>query len=346
MSGKADSKAASSSAGSTGPKTRILVTDGIGQEGIDLLKTHPAFELEIRASTSAKELLAIGNAYDAWIVRTPTKVGREVIEKSPRLKLVVCLGAGFDNVDVPAARERGVAVMNCPQANSLSAAEHTIALMFALARHIPRSHASLRSGAWERGEPFLGTELHGKILGVVGLGNVGRIVAEKAMALGMMVIGHDIAIHSTSSLPPKFKYLEMRFKLTDSLDEVLRESDWVTMHIPKNERNLGLFDAAAIAKMRKGSYLLNVSRGGIVVEKDLLSALESGHLSGAASDVFVDEPPRADDETVRKLLALPNFVATAHLGGATAEARSRVASTAAQQTLAFFNDGAKIGVLN
>lgn len=327
-------------------KTRILITDGIGKEGLDLLKTHPNFDIEVRESTSAKELLELGNGFDAWIVRTPTKVTRAVIEKSPRLKLVVCSGAGYDNVDVVAAREKNIAVMNCPAANSLSAAEQTLGLMFTLARNISRSHASLRSGKWERTTDFLGTELHGKILGVVGLGNVGKIVAEKAMALGMMVIGHDIAISSVSHLPPKFKYLETRFKLVESLSEVLRESDWVTMHIPMNEKNLGLFDAFAIAKMRPGSYLINTSRGGIVDEKALLQALNSGHLRGAASDVFAEEPPHFEDPTISCLLEHPRFVATAHLGGATHEARERVASMAAQQTLAFFNEGARIGVLN
>jgi D-3-phosphoglycerate dehydrogenase len=327
-------------------KTRILVTDGIGKEGIDLLKTHPNFEVEVRASTSMAELLQLGNGFDAWIVRTPTKVTRAVLEKCPRVKLVVCSGAGYDNVDVAAASERSIAVMNCPTANSLSAAEQTLALMFSLARGVPRSHASIQSGKWERSPDFYGTELHGKVLGIVGLGNVGRIVAEKAMALGMLVVGYDIAIRSVSVLPPKFKYLEMRFKLTHSLDEVLHEADWVTMHIPKNEKNTGLFDRATIAKMRKGSFLVNTSRGGIVDEKAMLEALLSGHLRGAATDVFSDEPPRFDDPTIEALLEHPRFVATAHLGGATIEARERVAAAAAQQTLAFFNEGARIGVLN
>ena len=325
---------------------RVLITDGIAPEGIALLKTHPNFEIEVRASTSAAELLGVGNGFDAWIIRTPTRVTREAIEKCPRLKLVVSSGAGYDNIDVKAASERSIAVMNCPTANSLSAAEQTLALMFALARGIPRSDASVKSGKWERGASFQGTELHGKILGVVGLGNVGKIVAEKAMALGMMVIGHDIAIPSVTYLPPKFKYLEMRFKLTQNFDEVLAESDWVTMHIPKSPANVGLFDEGALAKMRRGSYLLNVSRGGIVDEKALLAALKSGHLRGAATDVFSEEPPNLADPVIAGLLALPNFIATAHLGGATVEALERVASTAAQQTLAFFNEGARIGVLN
>jgi D-3-phosphoglycerate dehydrogenase len=327
-------------------KTRILVTDGIGKEGIDLLKTHPNFEVEIRASTSPEELLALGNGFDAWIIRTPTKVTREVFEKCPRVKLVVSSGAGYDNIDVKAASERSIAVMNCPNANSLSAAEQTLALMFSLARNVSRNHAALKAGKWERTADYYGTELHGKVLGIVGLGNVGKIVAEKAMALGMLVVGYDIAIPSVSMLPSKFKYLEMRFKLARDLDEVLREADWLTMHIPKNEKNLGLFDRATLGKMRKGSFLVNTSRGGIVDETALLEALRSEHLRGAATDVFTDEPPRFDHPTISGLLAHPRFIATAHLGGATQEARERVASTAAQQTLAFFNEGARIGVLN
>jgi phosphoglycerate dehydrogenase-like enzyme len=166
------------------------------------------------------------------------------------------------------------------------------------------------------------------------------------MALGMLVVGYDIAIRSVSMLPPKFKYLEMRFKLAQNFDEVLREADWLTIHIPKNEKNLGLFDRTTIGKMRKGSFLVNTSRGGIVDEPALLKALRSDHLRGAATDVFSDEPPRFGDPTIAGLLDHPRFIGTAHLGGATQEARERVAAAAAQQTLAFFNEGARIGVLN
>ncbi len=327
-------------------KTRILITDGLGKEGIDLLKTHPDFEIEARVSTPPAELLRIANGYDALITRSMTLVTAEVLERAPRLKLVVAAGAGYDNIDVAAARAKNVSVLNCPTANSLSAAEMTLGLMLGLARSIPQSYHGIRAGNWDRGPAFVGTELHGKILGIIGLGNIGRIVAEKAMALGMLVVGYDTAISSMSAFPPKFKYLEMRFKLARSQDEVLAEADWVTIHIPKEERNVGLFDGAAIGRMRKGSYLVNASRGGIVDERALLAALRSEHLAGAATDVFEHEPPKFADPTTRELLAHPRFVVTAHLGGATAEAKQRVAAQAAQQVLAFFNEGARTGVLN
>lgn len=327
-------------------KIRILITDGLGKEGVDLLKTHPNFEIKIREQTSAKEILTLANDYDAIIIRTPTKITKSVLDKSPRLKLIVSSGAGFDNIDVKEASARNIAVMNCPTANSLSAAEQTLGLLFSVARNIPQSNASLKAGKWERGEPFYGTELHGKILGVIGLGNVGKIVAEKAMALGMMVLGYDTAIPSLTYLPEKFKYLEMRFKLCRSFEEVLAEADWVSMHIPREDRNVGLFNESTIGRMRPGSYLINASRGGIVDESALLKALNSGQLRGAAADVFSEEPPSATDEVLQQLLAHPRFVATAHLGGATFECRERIAAMAAKQTLAFFNEGARIGIVN
>jgi D-3-phosphoglycerate dehydrogenase len=330
----------------SGGKTRILITDGLAKEGIDLLKTHPDFELEIRSSTSSAELLRLAPEFDALLVRTLTPVGAEVFEKAPRTRLVVTASAGFDHIDVDAARGKGVAVLNCPTANSLSAAEQTLGLMFALARNIPRSDRGIRDGKWERGPSILGTELHGKILGIIGLGNVGKITAEKAMALGMQVIAFDTAISSVSALPPKFKYLESRFTLARSQGEVLAESDWVVIHVPKEPRNVGLFGKTTIESMKKGSFLINTSRGGIVDEKSLLSALESGRLRGAAADVFEREPPDLSDPTTRGLLAHPRFVATAHLGGATAEAKERIAAQAAGQVLAFFNQGGTMGVLN
>ncbi len=325
-------------------KFRILATDGLAKEGIDLLKTHPDFELEIRPSTSREELLKLVNGFDALVCRTTTQVDSEIIEKAPRLKIIVASGAGFDNIDVKAARARNIPVLNCPTANSLSAAEQTLGLMFALARNIPQSYSSLRSGKWDRGASLMGTELHGKKLGIIGLGHIGKIVAEKAMALGMMVLGYDTAISKISQLPEKFKYLEMRFNLCTSMEEVLAGSDWVTLHIPKEERNINLMNSATFAKMKAGSFLVNCARGGIVDEAALLSALESGHLAGAATDVFTDEPPQFESTTIQKLLTHPRFIATAHLGGATREAKERVGAQVATQILAFYNEGAKIGV--
>ncbi len=327
-------------------KTRILVTDGIGKTGVDLLKTHPEFETVIRAATSKPELLNLVPDFDAVIVRTPTTVSADVFKASTRLKLVVASGAGFDNIDVDAAKTGNVTVLNCPTANSLSAAEQTLGLMFALARNIPQSFTSVRNGKWERGPVFNGTELHGKVLGILGLGNVGKIVAEKAMGLGMLVVAYDPLVSSLTLLPNKFKYLEMRFKLVRSMEEVLAEADWLTMHIPKETRNIGLLNPLTIAQLRKGAYLINTSRGGIVEERALLAALKLEHLAGAATDVFIDEPPRFDDPIIRGLLEHPRFIATAHLGGATAEAKERVAAQAAQQVLAFFNEGARLGGLD
>lgn len=327
-------------------KTRILVTDGIAKEGIDLLKTHPGFELEVRTATSHDELLKMANGFDVLVCRSMSIIDAAVIEKAPRLKLIVASGAGFDNIDVKAATLRNIPVLNCPTANSLAAAEQTLGLMFSLARSIPQSHASIKAGKWERGSAFTGTELHGKILGVIGLGNIGKIVAEKAMALGMLVLGFDTAISSLAFLPEKFKVLEMRFKLCKNMEEVLAGADWVTLHIPKETRNIGLFNSSTISRMRKNSYLINASRGGIVEEEALLAALSSGHLAGAATDVFSEEPPNFGSPTIQGLLSHPRFTATAHLGGATLEAKERIGAQVATQVLAFFNEGAKIGVIN
>jgi D-3-phosphoglycerate dehydrogenase / 2-oxoglutarate reductase len=327
-------------------KTRILITDGLGKEGVDLLKTHPEFEVVLRTATSPKELLELTPEFDAVIARTTTKITEEVIAKASRLKLIVAPSAGYDHIDVVAARDRNVLVLNCPTGNSLAAAEHTLGLMFSLARSIPQSFASVRAGNWERGPSFVGTELHGKVLGIIGLGNIGKIVAEKAMALGMLVIAYDTAISTVDVLPSKFKYLEMRFKLAKNQDEVLAEADWVTIHIPKEERNIGLFSGESISKMRKGAFLVNASRGGIVHESALLEALTSGHLAGAAVDVLEHEPPHFDEAPLKDLLLHPRFIATAHLGGATGEAKERIAAQAAQQVLAFFNEGARTGIQN
>lgn len=327
-------------------KTRILITDGLGKVGVDLLKTHPDFEIVERESTSAGELANLANGFDALVIRSMTRITADLLAKAPRLKLIMQAGVGTDNIDVEAARSANIAVLNCPTANSLSAAEQTLGLMFALARSIPQSNRLVREGKWERGPAFTGTELHGKVLGIIGLGNIGKIVAEKAMALGMLVIGYDTAISSMSVFPPKFKYLEMRFKLARSQGEVLTEADWVTLHIPREKRNVGLFNAPTIAGMRKGSYLINTSRGGIVEERAMLDALESGHLAGAAADVLDSEPPIWTDPTTKALLAHPRFIATAHLGAATVEAKERIASQAAQQILTFFNEGGRTGVLN
>lgn len=315
-------------------KYKLLICDGLGTEGIDLLKTNADLSFDVCASIARADLEKVIGDYDALIVRTATGIDAALFALAKNLRLVVRAGTGLDHIDLRAAQARGVEVRNTQTANSNAAAEHTIGLLLSLARRIPASDARIKAGAWERGEAWNGFELYGKTLGIVGVGNIGKLVAEKAMALGMRVVGNDIAIHSFAQLPDKFRYLESRFKMAKDKHILYEMADMVTLHVPLNETTRGMIGAAELARMRKGAYLVNCARGGIVDETALLEALESGQIAGAALDVLSQEPPAFPNP----LLSHPRVVATAHLGGATLEAQARISTVAAEQVLAFFND--------
>jgi D-3-phosphoglycerate dehydrogenase len=259
-------------------------------------------------------------------VRSATKVTREVIEQADSLRVIGRAGVGVDNVDLEAATRRGIVVMNSPSGNSVTTAEHAISMMMALARHIPAADASTKSGKWER-EKFIGTEVRGKTLGVLGLGNIGRIVADLAAGLKMKVIGYDPML--TEGAAGK-----LGIQLA-TLDQIYQRADFITVHTPLTEETRGLIGAAAIARMKDGVRIINCARGGIVEETALAIAIESGKVAGAALDVFVEEPPPSD----HPLLKLPQVITTPHLGAATGEAQVQVAIDIARQVSDFLLHG-------
>lgn len=321
-------------------RTKILITDGMAAEGVSILKSVPDFEVDLRKTTPVEELAQIIGGYDCIIIRSATTLTKDLIEKASSMKLIVRAGAGVDNIDVPAATSRKIPVMNTASANSLAAAEQTIALIFSVLRRIPQAAESLKAGKWDR-ESFKGFEVTGKTIGIVGLGNIGRIVAEKAVGLGMKVVGYDPVVKSLSQAPALARYDES-VKIVATLDELLPICDIVTLHVPKNKDTANLFNSDRLARMKKGAFLINCARGGVVDEKAVIAAVDSGQLNGAAFDVFEKEPPVFPNP----LFTHPKIVSVPHLGASTHEAQERVALTAARQIAGFFSKGDRTGVIN
>ena len=295
---------------------RILVSDDLSQEGVALLSRE--HDVDVMTDLGPEQLMRVIADYDALIVRSGTKVTKDVIEAS-NLKVIGRAGVGVDNIDVDAATAKGIIVINAPEGNMISAAEHTISMMMALSRNIPQANASVRKGEWQRSQ-FLGVEVFGKMLGVVGLGRIGAEVAKRMRALGMSVIAYDPFITIERAK-------ELRVDLA-SLDEVLANADFITVHTPLTKDTHHLIGAQEIAKMRDGVRILNVARGGIIDEAALFEGLKSGKIAGAALDVFEHEPPSGNP-----ILGLDNCIATPHLGASTVEAQINVAVAIAEQTL-------------
>jgi D-3-phosphoglycerate dehydrogenase len=297
---------------------KVLVTDSLAPQGLAILEQSAGIEVVNTPGLSPGELTqAIADA-DALVIRSGTKVTEEVIAAAEKLKVIGRAGIGVDNVDVGAATKRGIAVMNTPGGNTITTAEHAIALIVSLARHTPQATASMKAGKWEK-KKFTGMELYNCTLGVLGLGNIGRIVADRARGLGMKVIAHDPFI--AESAANKFEIELVSF------DDLLARSDILTVHVPKTKETLGLLGAEAFAKVKRGVLLINAARGGIVDEAALLAALEAGQVGGAALDVFVEEPPPKD----YPLIAHENVICTPHLGAATDQAQVNVAIAVAEQ---------------
>ncbi len=296
---------------------RILVAEPLATEGIELLKRH--HQVDVRLGCSPDELRAIIGDYDALVVRSQVKVDAALIDAGARLVVIGRAGVGVDNVDLEAATRAGITVVNAPTGNTIAAAEHTLALLFALARRIPAADASVRRGEWKRSQ-FTGVELRGKVLGIVGLGKIGLAVADRARGLEMTVIGADPYVTAEQAALHGVERVE--------LDELLASADVVTLHVPGGRSTRGLIGPERIARMKPGAFLLNVARGGVVDEAALAEALASGRLGGAAIDVFDHEPP-----TDSPLLTAPNTVLTPHLGASTAEAQVAVATEVAAQVL-------------
>jgi D-3-phosphoglycerate dehydrogenase len=306
---------------------RVLLSDKLSDKGIEVLRNRPGLEVDIKTGLAPAQLAAIIEPYDALVIRSATKVTREVIENAHSLKVIGRAGVGVDNVDLEAATRRGIVVMNSPSGNSVTTAEHAITMMMALARHIPAADLSTKCGKWER-EKFLGTEVCGKTLGVVGLGNIGRIVADRAAGLKMKVLGFDPILTAAAAD-------RLGIQLV-SLTELYERADFITVHTPLTDETRAMIGEAAIARMKPGVRIINCARGGIVDESALVKALKSGKVAGAALDVFVQEPPPPD----HPLLKFPNVITTPHLGAATGEAQVQVAIDIANQVVDFLLNGA------
>jgi D-3-phosphoglycerate dehydrogenase len=308
---------------------RVLIADDMSKKAVELLGSA-GFQVDVKTGLPAPELASIIGGYHGLGVRSATKVTAAVLANPGKLKIIGRAGVGVDNIDVKAASEKGILVINTPQGNAAAAAEMAIGLMFALARKIPQAAESMRQGIWEK-KKFMGVEIAGKTLGVIGLGNIGRQAAERGVGLKMNVIGYD-------PYPPK--QLPAGVKLV-SLDEVITKSDFVTLHVPLTDDTKGLFGAATFAKMKKGAYLINCARGGIVDEAAALTALESGQLAGAALDVFGKEPPDP-----APLFKHDNLIASPHLGASTREAQEKVAIELAEVFVGFLKDGVVRNAVN
>ena len=294
---------------------RVLVTEPLSERGLNLLRKD--FDVDVRPELVREGLAEAIGPYAALIVRSQTKVTAEVIQAAENLRVVARAGIGLDNVDVEAATRRGVMVVNAPQSNIVSAAEHTMALLLAQARNVPQADAALRGGEWAR-ERFQGVELTGKTLGVVGLGRVGAMVAHRALAFGMRVIAFDPYVS-------RDRAREMGVDLMPGLEALLVQSDFVSIHLPRSRETEGLIGERELALMKRGSRLVNTARGGIVDEQALAKALEDGHLAGAALDVFDLEPT-----TESPLFGLDNMVVTPHLGASTVEAQDKAGTSIAE----------------
>ena len=312
---------------------RVLLSDTLAPQGIEVLKRHRELQFDIKTGLKPAELAAIIGPYDALLIRSGTKVTREIIDHAASLKVIGRAGVGVDNVDLEAATRAGVVVMNSPHGNSITTAEHAIAMLMSIARQIPAATAAVKAGKWERNK-FMGAEVCNKILGVVGLGNIGRIVADRAAGLKMKVIGYDPILTPEAAA-------RLGIELV-SLDLLMERSDFITVHTPLTNETRGLIGAAAFARMKKGVRIVNCARGGIVDEKALADAIETGKVAGAALDVFEEEPPPQDNP----LLKLDGVVATPHLGAATDEAQVQVSIDIAQQVADFLINGTITSAVN
>jgi len=303
---------------------KILISDKLAPEGARIFE-EAGFDVDNRSATTAEEIADIIGNYDGLVIRSATRVTEELLERADRLKVIGRAGTGLDHVDIPAASRRGIVVMNTPGGNTVTTAEHTLAMMMSLCRNIPQATASLKENKWEK-KKFTGIELFGKTLGIIGLGNIGKQIAQRARGLGMEVIGYD---------PYMTEEMAESMGLTlCPLDEIYARSDVITVHTPLTKETRYLINAETLSKMKRGVRLLNCARGGIINEHDLLEALESGQVAGAALDVFENEPP-----VDNPLLKLSNVVATPHLGASTSEAQVNVAVMVARQMVEYLKTG-------
>jgi len=303
---------------------KVLVKEQIGDSGVNLLREH--FDVDLGIDWADEELAERIGAYAGIVIRSATKMTPELIARADRLQVIGRAGVGVDNVDVEAATRRGIVVANAPQSNVVTAAEHTMALLLALARNIPQAHMSLIAGRWERSK-FSGVELYEKTLGILGFGRIGQLVAHRARGFGMRVLAFDPLVSAE-------RYRELGVEKAASPEDLYAQADFITVHLPKTPETEGFLDADAFARMREGVRVLNVARGGLIDEDALKDALDSGKVAGAALDVFPSEPM-----TEHPLFGYPNVVVTPHLGASTAEATDRAGYQSAEQVVAALTGG-------
>jgi D-3-phosphoglycerate dehydrogenase len=308
-----------------------LVAEWIGDSGVELLREH--FEVELGFGWSREQLAERIGGFDGILIRSATRLDAGLIGHAERLRAVGRAGVGVDNVDVAAATRRGIVVANAPQSNVITAAEHTMALLLALARNVPQAHGSLKGGRWERAK-FSGVELHEKTLGILGFGRIGQLVARRALAFGMRVIAYDPYVAAD-------RFGELGVERAASSDALYAVSDFITLHLPKTAETEGWLDAEALARCKDGVRVLNVARGGLIVDEDLRAALESGKVAGAALDVFRSEPV-----TEHPLFGYSNVIVTPHLGASTVEATDRAGFQAAEQVVAALTGGVVTSAVN
>ncbi|RYL95705.1 phosphoglycerate dehydrogenase [Sporolactobacillus sp. THM7-4] len=310
----------------------VIVTDAISETGLQALLSRPDFQVDKDTNLTPAQLIDRIQNYDALIVRSQTQVTKDVIQAADRLRVIARAGVGVDNIDIDAATEKGIIVINAPEGNTIAATEHTMAMMLSLARKIPLAYDSLIHGKWER-KLFKGVELYQKTLGVIGMGRIGTEVAKRARSFQMNILGYDPFL--TEDRAKKLGITKA------SLDEIAEQADFITVHTPLTPETRGLVDAEYLAKTKKGVRLINCARGGIIDEQALVDAVNSGHVAGAAIDVFEHEPPEN-----KGLTNNPNIIVTPHLGASTAEAQEKVAQSVSAEIVDIFTTGAVQHAIN
>jgi len=304
---------------------KVLVSDNLGEIGIEMFQKEEGIELDVKTGLSPDELKDIIHAYDALVIRSATKVTEEIIKAGTNLKVVGRAGIGLDNVDIPAATKQGIIVMNTPGGNVVTTAEHAIAMMLSLTRNIPQGTASIKAGKWEK-KNLQGREIFNKVLGVIGFGKIGSIVADRARGLKMRVVVYDPFVIRDLIEKAGFECV--------SLETLYQISDYITVHVPKLKDTLGFLNKSAFDQMKDGVMIVNCARGGIVDEADLVDAIKSGKVGGAALDVFATEPPGKSP-----LFELDRVIGTPHLGASTQEAQTNVAVAIAEQIIDYLKNG-------
>lgn len=310
---------------------KVLISDNLSPRAAEIFKER-GVEVDVKTGMKPEELLACIGDYDGLAVRSATKVTTAILEAAPNLKVIGRAGIGVDNIDVNEASGRGIVVMNTPYGNAITTAEHAIAMMFSLARQIPAADRSTQAGKWEKSR-FMGVEVTGKTLGIIGCGNIGSIVAERGVGLKMKVIAYDPFLTPERASDLGVEKVE--------LDTLFARSDFITLHTPATEQTKRMLNAGAFAKMKQGVRIINCARGELIVEDELKAAIESGHVAGVALDVFPVEPPEG-----YPLLGMEQVVATPHLGAATTEAQEKVALQVAEQMADFLTTGAVVNAIN